>query len=139
MLLQGALPPDLELLLQILVEAADGAGDFRPHPSAFGRLLPRMSGAHSGYEHVRESLGHLRLIATISLKDLRMELALAVSRYVQRLNATRRRTQVAGVVPIAIALPLGAALSPSDADQRVELLAHHPFQYHANSPTSQFA
>jgi hypothetical protein len=30
-------------------------------------------------------------------------------------------------------------LSPADPDERVEFLAHHVFQYHANGTTGQFA
>jgi len=32
-----------------------------------------------------------------------------------------------------------AAFSPSHADERIELLAHHVLQHHANAATGQFA
>jgi hypothetical protein len=54
MFLQWSFAPGGELLLQISVEPTDG--DFKPLPSAIGRLLRRMSRAHPGHEYLRKSI-----------------------------------------------------------------------------------
>src|SRR2546422_602662 len=78
------------------------------------------------YEHLRQPLGHLRFIAAVALEDLRVELALAISRHLHILNPACGRDQVTRVIPIAISLTLGATLAPAYPDERVEFLAHHP-------------
>jgi len=68
-----------------------------------------------------------------------MKLALAISRNLQVLDPSRRRDQIAGVGPVAIAFAPRAALSPADSNQRVKFLAHHALQYHANGAAGQLA
>lgn len=136
--LQWALPPGGELLLEILVEAADGTGTGRHSHQCFGDF-PNLVRTDSGHEHLREPLGHLGLVAAVALEDLGVELALAISGNVRGLNAARRRGQVTGVGAVAISLALGATLSPTDSDERIELLTHHVFQHDTNGAPGQFA
>src|SRR5438876_10847182 len=89
-------------------------------------VFPHLMRAHSGYQHLRQPLGHLRFIAAVALEDLRMELTFTISGHLHILNPARRGDQVTGVVPVAIAIAFGAALAPADSDERVEFLAHHP-------------
>jgi hypothetical protein len=66
-----------------------------------------------------------------------VELPLTIAGNLQVLNAARGRGQVALVVPITISLALRTALSPPDADERIEFLTHHVFQHHANGGSRQ--
>ena len=75
--LQRALPPGLELLFQIPIEATDGTGAGRHAHQRLGNF-PHLVGTHPGHEHLGEPIGNLRLIASVALKDLRVELALAI-------------------------------------------------------------
>jgi hypothetical protein len=79
-----------------------------------------------------EPLGHVGFIAAIALEDLGVELALPISRHLQVLDPTRGGDQVAAVEAVAISFALGTAFSPAYADERIKLLAHDAFQYHAD-------
>jgi NAD-dependent oxidoreductase involved in siderophore biosynthesis len=96
-------------------------------------------GARARYEHVGQALGHLRRVSTVALKDLGVEAAFTIAGHLQVLNPTRGRYQITSVGAVAVAFPLGAALTPADPDERVKLLAHHIFQHHTNGATGQFA
>ena len=72
-----------------------------------------------GQEHLRESLGHLRLRATVAIEDLRMELTLAISGHLQLFNSTRGSDQVALVGTVAIPLALRTAFSPAYSNEGV--------------------
>ena len=78
-----------------------------------------MSRADPSHEHLGKSFRDLWFIATVALEDLRVELALAVSGYLQLLDPARGCDQVAPVEPVAIAFPFGATLSPADSNQGV--------------------
>jgi hypothetical protein len=78
-----------------------------------------MSRTRASYKHLGESLGDLRLIAAVALKDLCVELALTISRNLQLLDPTSRCDQVAGVGPVALSFAFRAALSPADSDEGV--------------------
>jgi hypothetical protein len=98
-----------------------------------------MSRADSSDKHLGESLCHLGFIAAVVVEDLSVELAFPVSWHLDLLDSTRRSDQITGVGTIAIAFALGAAFSPSHADERIELLAHHCLQHHTNGSSRQFA
>ena len=68
-----------------------------------------------------------------------MELTRAVSGHFDLLEPTRRGHQITGVDAVAIAFAVGTAFSPSDSDERIELLAHDVLHHHANAATGQFA
>src|SRR5260221_1757922 len=115
MRLQRTLTPRLKLLRECLVEPTDGTGTGSHSHQRLGHFSHLMRTC-PGHEHLAESLGHLRFIAAIALKDLRVELTLAIAGHLQLLNASRRCVQVARVGAVAIALALRAALSPPDSD-----------------------
>jgi hypothetical protein len=48
-------------------------------------------GAHPSDEHLGQSRCHLRLIATVAIKDLGMEVAFSISRNLKILDGTRTR------------------------------------------------
>ena len=83
------LAPGVKLLGQALVEATNGAGTGRHSHERLGHLSDFM-GTGPSYKHLRESLGNVRLIATVAVKDLRVELAFTVSRHFDLLDATGR-------------------------------------------------
>ncbi len=74
-----------------------------PLLTGFGPLLPRMSGTGPGHEHMRESVGDMRDVSTVTLKSLRVKLAGAVSRHQDVLESTGGGHQIARVIPIAVA------------------------------------
>src|SRR5689334_22498340 len=104
-LLERTLAPHVKLLGQALVESTDGTGTGSNSQQRLSHF-PDLVGAGSGHKHLRQGFGHLRFVAAVALEDLRVELALAISGHPQGLNAARRRSQVAAVVAIAIALAL---------------------------------
>lgn len=91
----------------------------------------------TSHEHLGQSLGHLWFIVTIALEDLGVELALTISGTLQVLDPIGGGHQVARVGAIALPFALGAALSPTHADQRVKLLAHHVLQECTNGAVGQ--
>jgi hypothetical protein len=94
-LLQRALAPVFELLLEILVEATDGTGAGGHSHQGLGHF-PHLVGAYPGHEHLREPIGDLRLVASVALEDLGVELALAISGNVQRLYSACGRAEARG-------------------------------------------
>ena len=70
MFLQPTLPPGSELLLQIAVEPTGGTGTGSHSHQGLGDFTHLMR-TRASYEHLAKSLGHLRFIAAIALKDLR--------------------------------------------------------------------
>src|SRR5260221_5617628 len=128
MLLQSALAPGGELLLQIAVEPTDGARTGRHSQQSFSHVSDFV-GACPSHEHLGQSLSHLRFIAAVALENLRVELALAISRNLQVLNPTPGGNQVAVVRALTIAFAPWAALTPTDSHQRVQFLAHHFLQH----------
>src|SRR5438270_3612088 len=138
MRLQRPLSPAFKLVGQGVVETTDRAGtgsDSHERLGHFSHLL----GACSCYEHLRQPFGYMRFIAAVPLKHLGMELAFPVSGHFDILEPARSTDQITGVVAIAIAFALGAAFSPSHADERIELLAHHILHHDANGAAGQFA
>src|SRR6266849_8658072 len=138
MLLQSALTPGGELLLQIAIEPTDGAGTGSHSHQRLGDFSDSV-GTRASDEHLGQALGHLWFIATIALEHLGMELTLAISRDLQVFDPTRGGPQVALVETVPIPFALGAALAPAHSDERVEFLAHHPLQHHAQATAGQFA
>jgi hypothetical protein len=67
-------------------------------------------------EHLRQSFGNLWLIATVSLKGLRVELPGAVSWYSEVFDRARARHQLTRVEAIAIAFALHSAFGKLDED-----------------------
>src|SRR5260370_38115697 len=82
MLLQSALTPGGELLLQIAIESNDCAGTGSHSHQRLGDCSDSV-GTGAGDEHLGQALSHLWFIATIALEHLGMELALAISRHLQ--------------------------------------------------------
>src|SRR5258708_5557192 len=138
MLLQSALTPGGELLLQIAIEPTDGAGTGSHSHQRLGNFSDSV-GTRASDKHLGESLRDLWLIAAVALEDLRVELALAISRDLQVFDPTRGGPQIALVETITIPFALGAALAPAHSDERVKLFAHHPLQHHAQGTAGQFA
>src|SRR5260221_11663776 len=81
----------------------------------------------------------MRFIAAVTLKHLRVEVTFPVSGHLDLLEPTRRGDQIAGVVAVSIPFALEATFSPSDPDERIEVLAHHVLPHHANGAAGQFA
>src|SRR6266699_1326948 len=94
--LQPALPPGFELLLEIAVEATDGTGA-GGHSHQGLADFPNFVGTRASHEHLGKPLGDLRLIATVPLEDLGVELAFAVSGTLHILDPNRDRDQIARV------------------------------------------
>jgi hypothetical protein len=124
MLLQRALPPGLELLLEILVKATDGASA-RGHSHQSLGHFPHLVGAHPCHEHLGQTLGYLWGVSAVALKDLGVELALAISGHLQILDPTRSRQQVAGVGAVAIAIAARASLPPRPCEGRLSPVRVH--------------
>src|SRR6266851_7111262 len=135
-LLQAALTPGLKLVGEALVETTDGAGTGSDSHEGFGDLS-HLVRAHPSHEHLRQSFGDMRFIATVAFKGLGMELTFPISGHVDLLEPTRRGRQIARVGAIAIAFAFGATLSPTDSDEGIEFLAHHQFQDRAHGALSQ--
>ena len=93
--LQRTLTPSLKLLRECLVEPTDGTGTGSHSHQRLGHFSHLMRTC-PGHEHLAEPLGHLRFIAAIALKDLRVELTLAISGHLQLLNASRRCEKARG-------------------------------------------
>jgi hypothetical protein len=66
-----------------------------------------------------------------------MEVTFPISGDVDVLKPTRRGDQIAGVVAVAIAFPLGAPFSPNDSKELIELFTHHFFDHHPHCAPSQ--
>src|SRR5438105_11852553 len=78
-------------------------------------------------------------IATVAFKNLGVEVAFPVSWHFDILKPTGRGDQITAVEAVAIAFALGVAFSPSHADERIELLAHHVLHHHANGTAGESA
>src|SRR5690349_11436249 len=78
MLLQRALPPRLKLLCQGLIETTDRTGA-RSHSDQGLSHFAHLLGTDSCDEHLCESFSHLRFVALIAVKDLRVELSFSIS------------------------------------------------------------
>jgi hypothetical protein len=137
-LLEGALTPGFKWLSERLVEATDGTGTGGDPHECLGHFS-HLLGACPCHEHLRQSFGDMRFIAAVPLKHLRVEVTFPVPGHFEILKPTRRSDQIAGVVAVALAVALGAAFSPSDPDERIELLAHHVLHHHANGAAGQVA
>jgi hypothetical protein len=68
-----------------------------------------------------------------------MEVAFTVSGHLDFFDPTGRGHQITAVEAVAIAFAFGAAFSPSHADERIELLAHHILHHHADGVAGKFA
>src|SRR5260370_35921305 len=110
-LLQAALTPGLKLVGEALVETTDGAGTGSDSHEGFGDLSYLVR-AHPSHEHLRQSFGNMRFIATVAFKRLAVELTLTISGHVDLLGPTRGFPQIALVVAVALPLRLGTASSP---------------------------
>src|SRR5258708_22906780 len=117
---QAALTPGFKLLGQCLVEATDGAGTGSNSQQGLSHF-PHLMRAHPGHEHLRQPFGDVRLVATIALKDLRVELTFPIAWNLEIFDAASRCGQIAAIVAIAIAFALGAAFPPSHANDRIEI------------------
>src|SRR5712692_374685 len=137
-LLKRALSPRFELLGQRLVQTTDRAGTGSDSQQRLGHF-PNFLRARSSHEHLREPFGDVGLIATVAVKDLGVELTFPISWHVEILDPTGRGDQITGVGAVAVPFALGAAFSPSHADERVELLAHHSLQHDTNATAGEFA
>jgi hypothetical protein len=138
MFLQRTLVPGVKLLGERLVQAADGTGTGSDSQEGLGHFSYFMRACPS-YKHLGQSFGDMGFIATVAVKDLRVELAFTVSRHFDLFDATCSGDQIAGVGAVAIPCALGAVLAPAHADERVKLFAHYPLQHHAQGGSSQFA
>src|SRR6266699_5712269 len=87
MLLESALTPAFKLVSQTLVETTDRAGTRSYSHQGLGDFS-YFVGARSSHKHLRQPFGDMGLIATVAVKDLRMELAFAISRYGDVLDPT---------------------------------------------------
>ena len=76
--MQTTLAPGGELVLEVLIKAADGASAGGHSQQRVGNF-PHLVDAHTGDKHLGQSLGHLWFIAAIAVEDLCVELALAIS------------------------------------------------------------
>jgi len=79
----------------------------------------------------------VRFVARVSFKDLRVELAFSISRYLEILESARRCCQIARIAAVAGAFALGATLAPGRSNELVELFTHHRFKYDPHSALSQ--
>src|SRR5437660_12070821 len=129
--LKRTLAPGIILLGQALVEATDRAGTGRHSHERLGHFSYFM-GTGPSYKQLHQSFGNVRLIATVAVKDLCVELAFPVPGHIDPLDATGSGDQITGVGAVAIAFTLGATFSPAHADERIKLLAHDALQHDAN-------
>jgi hypothetical protein len=111
-LLQPALAPGSELLLEILVEPADGTGTWGHSQQGLGHCS-YFVGAGASDEHVGQALSHLGLIAAVTLKDLGVEPAFTIAGHLQVPNPTRGGYQITGVGAVAIAFAAAGYSLPS--------------------------
>ena len=100
------------MLFEIAVQATDGAGTGDHSHQRLGHFSDFVR-TRASHEHLRESLGHLRLIAAVALEDLGVELTLTISGNLQLLDPTSRGDQVAGVEPVAIAFAAAGCSLPT--------------------------
>ena len=96
-----------------------------------------MSRAHSSHEHLRQSFGNMRFIATVAFKGLGMELTFPISGDVDLLDPPCRCRQITRVGAVAIAFALGTTCSPGGSNESIEFLAHHQFDHRAHGTLSQ--
>src|SRR5438874_6738204 len=85
--LKPTLAPSVELLGQALVEATDRAGTGHHSHERLG-YFSYFVGTGPSHKHLGQSIRNVRFIATVAIKDLRVELAFTVSRYFDPLDAT---------------------------------------------------
>src|SRR5437667_9481960 len=121
--LQRTLAPRLKLLGEALVEATDCAGTGRDSQQGLCHFSYLM-GTGPSHEHLGESLGDVRIIATVALKGLRVELTGAVSRHVELLKPTSRATEVAGIEAIAEPFALRARRCQAHSNALIVLFPH---------------
>jgi hypothetical protein len=88
--LKRTLSPGVKLLGERLIETTDRDFHWERLPATFGPLL-LLCGCSSCNEHLGETFCDVQFKATVAVKDLRVELAFAVSGYVETFQSTRRR------------------------------------------------
>ena len=106
MLLESALTPGAELLLQLASEPTDGAGTGSHSHQRLGDFSNSVS-TRASHQHLGQALGHLWFRATRALEHLGMELTLAISGNQHVLDPTRGAPQAA--LGETVALPFAAA------------------------------
>ncbi len=113
--LQRAFSPRFKLVGEALVEATDRAGTGSNSHEGLSDF-PHLVRARPSHEHLRQTFGDMRLIATVAFKRLGVELTRTVSWDFDLLQPTSRGRQITGVGAVAIAFALGTAFSPGPRD-----------------------
>jgi len=108
---QPTLAPDLILLGQRVVEAADGAGT-GGHSCEGSSDLSNFVGTDPTDKHLGQGVGHLRFVAIVTLEHLAVKLAFPISGDCEILHASSGSHQIARIGPIAIASATGGAFAP---------------------------
>ena len=87
--LQGPLLPGVKLVGKRLVETTDCAGTGSHSQQRLGHFSD-LVGARASHKHVGESFCNMGFVAAITVKNLRVELAFAVSGDVEIFESARR-------------------------------------------------
>ena len=80
-------------------------------------------------EHLRQSFGHLWLIALGVLKRLGVKRSFSISWHFELFDRASGRPQITRVDPVAIAFALGRTFFPCCAEKLAEFLTHDFFHH----------
>jgi len=121
---------------EALVEATDRAGTGGDSHEGL-RDFPHLVRARPSHEHLCQTFGDMRFIATVAFKLLDVELTFPISGHSNVLQPTSRCHPITGGGAVAVAFALGAAFSPRRSNERISLLTYHQFQDRPHGALSQ--